>query len=125
MKKVYLFCLVISLSFLFLSCQKEKDGTVVFWFNQSTAQWLYDNQVPSCTYYIDGVDVGGMGINVHFESQPSCYDIGTITVNKSLGYENSKTFPFKVTNSFTGDIIWQGNIEIFADQCNVIYLSHQ
>ncbi len=125
MKKVYLFCLVICIGVIFFSCQKEKEGTVVFWFNQSTAQWLYDNQVPAVTYYIDGIDVGGQGINVSFESQPSCYEIGTITVSKSLGYESSKTFPFKVTNSFTGDIIWQGNIEILADQCNGIHLTHQ
>ncbi len=94
----------------------QYSASVVFWYNQSAAEYLMDDDATSLTFYINGQIVGSTGTNVYWPSALSCGSNGSITVEKDLGEETSKTYSYAVKDQ-TGFTYWNGNITFEAGTC--------
>jgi hypothetical protein len=104
------------------SCQYE--GTVQFWYNQSTSENLLDDGSASLTFSVDGNVIGSYATNVFFSSNPSCGQASVVRTIKDLGSSKTKSSTYRVVDDF-GDEIWTGNVTFdAADECLSIELTY-
>ena len=96
------------------SCLYE--GSVVFWYNEATANNLMAADAQSLTLYVDGSVIGSYATNVYFSSSPDCTAQSVVTVTKDLGSAKSKSYSYKVIDDddYTW---WEGNINVDANTC--------
>lgn len=66
------------------------EGSVVFWYNAATADFMQSLGVDELNFYVDGNLVGTRNINDFYTTQPDCGDAGSITVVKSLDDKKSR-----------------------------------
>jgi hypothetical protein len=104
------------------SCKYK--GSVVFWYNQATSNYLTsDPPSQSLVFYVDGAVVGSTAANVYWNSAPACGTNGSITVEKDLGTSKSKSFAFKVVDNNNYEH-WSNNVVIQANSCFKLQLSY-
>lgn len=92
------------------------EGSIVFWYDLTTAASLQSIGETSLTYYFDGVIVGSQAASVGWTGAPECGQNGSITVTKSLGFVKSKSYSFKVVDQ-DGVTIWENTITLDANTC--------
>jgi hypothetical protein len=102
------------------TCQFE--GSVVFWNNQATANFLIDDEATALTYYVDGAVVGSSATSVYWTGAPDCGQSGSITVNKSLGNVKNKSYNYSVKDQ-DGIEYWSGVANFTANTCTALQLS--
>ena len=96
------------------SCTYE--GSIVFWYGESTATNLVADGSTSLTYTFDGAIVGSTAANVYDVTVPDCGADGSITVVKNLGLSNSKSFNYTITDQ--DDFVrWTGSAILDANTC--------
>lgn len=104
------------------SCQYE--GTVQFWYNQSTSQNLIDDGSTSLTISVDGNVIGSYATSVYFSGEPSCGQASIVRTVKNLGSSKTKAATYRVIDDF-GDEIWAGNFTFdAANECYSIKLTY-
>ena len=101
---------------MFQSCSRETSGTVVFWKNETTADFLVDSKVTVLYLFVDGKYVGSQEAETFFKSIPDCGDESAFTVTKDLEGESSAIFTFWVENQGRTKL-FDGTIEFFDDAC--------
>lgn len=128
MKRILLLSVVAFALLLNFSCEKddkETEGSVVFWYDSEVDQWLYDQSIPSLSFYFDGDKVDGTTIKP-YSSAPECGDIGSMTITKSLDGDKSKTFTYRVVNHWVeeeeGVEIWTGSVKLEDNTCTKLQL---
>ena len=99
----------------------EYEGNFVFWYNQTTAGNLIENDAQSLTIYVDGKVIGSYATNVYFASAPSCSESSVVTDKKDLGSDKKKSFSYKVIDddNYTW---WDGTIQYEANSCITLEL---
>jgi hypothetical protein len=143
-KKLYLILSIATLSTM-VSCKKEegctdknatnysesaeKDngscsykGTIVFWYNGSTSEYLYNLSSESLTFYVGGNVVGSTAATQYWTGAPSCGANASITVERDLGTSKSKSYSYEVVDN-DGYQVWAGNVEFEANTCTAIQLT--
>lgn len=92
------------------------EGSVVFWYNAATADFMQSLGVDELNFYVDGNLVGTRNINDFYTTQPDCGDAGSITVVKSLDDKKSRNFSFSIEDqeNFLLDV---GVFGIRANEC--------
>lgn len=104
------------------TCQYE--GSVQFWYNQSTSENLIDDGSTSLTFSVDGTVIGSYATSVFFSGDPSCGQSSVVRTIKDLGAAKTKTSTYKVVDDF-GDEIWAGNVTFDASkECLSIELTY-
>ena len=99
------------------------NGSVVFWYNQATSNYLTsDPPSQSLVFYVDGVVVGSTAANVYWNSAPSCGTNGSITVEKDLGFSKSKSYNYRVVDNNNLEL-WSGNVSLDANTCLALQLN--
>jgi hypothetical protein len=101
------------------SCLYE--GSIVFWFNQSTANDLMEDDAISLKYYVDGNLIGSSATSVYWTGAPNCDQSGAVSVTKDLGDTKTKSFTYSVKDQ-TGFEYWSGNIIFTANTCTAYEL---
>lgn len=96
------------------SCKYE--GSVVFWYNQSTSTFLVGDGATALTYYVNGAVVGSSAASVYFTGAPNCGQSSSITVVKDLGSDKTKSYTYSVKDQ-TGHEYYGGNVTITANTC--------
>lgn len=100
------------------SCAYE--ATLVFWHNQTTAQWFISNSITSLTYYVDGLYAGSVASNVYYSGAPNCTQSGTVSLTKSLGSSTEKTFTYSVKDQ-DGLVLVSSTVTLSAERpCHTI-----
>ena len=101
------------------SCEYE--GSVVFWYNQATADSLQDYDAQSLTISVDNQVIGSYATNVYFAEAPTCKTSSVVTTTEDLGGAKSKSYSYTVTDQ--DDFVWwSGNINVDANTCTGIEL---
>jgi hypothetical protein len=104
------------------SCKYK--GSVVFWYNQATSNYLTsDPPSQSLVFYVDGAVVGSTAANVYWNSAPTCGTNGSITVEKDLGTSKSKSYAYRVLDN-NGWELWSDNVVFEANTCFELELSY-
>jgi len=96
------------------------EGSVVFWYDQTTSQNLIDYLSASLTFYVDGNVIGSTGTNVYWASAPDCEN-GSVAKTFQLGNVKTQSFSYKVIDDW-GDEIWKGTVEISGNTCKIVQL---
>lgn len=96
------------------SCSFE--GSVVFWYDESTSEGLMYYGVTSLTYYFDGEIVGSSAANVYWTGAPDCGQTGSVTVEKDLGNIKTQPYSYRVIDQ-TGFEVWEGIVNLKANTC--------
>ncbi len=94
----------------------QYSGEMVFWYGETTANYLVANNVTSLVFYFDGQIAGSWAANLYYTSKPTCGQNGSITVTKKLGESKSKAFEYQVLDQ-DDNIVWEGVINIDANTC--------
>lgn len=92
------------------------EGSVVFWYNQATAQALVNDNATSLTFYVNGKIVGSTAASVYLTSEPSCGANGAITAVTDLGGVKSKAYTYSIKDD-TGYEYWNGVANFTANTC--------
>jgi len=92
------------------------EGSVVFWYDQSVANFLDGDGATTLYFYLDGQLVGSQGALMYWTSAPTCGQNSSITVTKDLGTVKSKTYTYKVIDQ-TGFEYWSGSLSVDANTC--------
>jgi hypothetical protein len=145
-KNLLSFSAILMLSMAFVSCKKqegctdknasnysvdaeEDDGTctykgsVVFWYNQATSNYLTsDPPSQSLVFYVDGTVVGSTAANVYWNSAPSCGANGSITVEKDLGFSKSRAYNYSIVDNNNLEL-WSGSVTMDANTCLAFQLN--
>ena len=103
------------------SCAYE--GNVIFYYDQSVATALIDDEYTELTYYINNELVGSSSSSVYFPGSvaPSCDVQGLVKVKKSLGSVKTLTYTYSVKSA--GDELWSGSVVVNANSCKAIQLT--
>lgn len=104
------------------SCKYE--GSIVFWFKQSTSQALLFRGITSLSYYVDGKLIGSSSSSVYFNSVPDCNTTNVVKYTLDLGSSKSKSILFKVTDPIDGEIVWEGTETLKANTCIQLELNY-
>jgi hypothetical protein len=99
------------------------DGSIVFWYNQATSDSLVANGSVSLTYYVDGVVVGSSATSVYWTGAPNCGQSGSVTINKDLGSNKSRTASYSVKDE-SGLEYWSGTLTFTANTCQATELTY-
>ncbi len=95
----------------------EYEGSIVFWYNQSTSAALVNYGAKSLVYYIDGNIIGSSATSVYFNAGPACGATGSVGATGALtGKYESVTYSVVDDN---GTELWGGDITLVANQCMV------
>ena len=97
------------------SCTYE--GSVQFWYNQSTSQYLVNNDITGLEIYVDGELIGSYATTVYFTSAPNCSESSVVRKTKDLGKSKSASGSYVVKDSETGTTLWQGSFTYQANTC--------
>lgn len=92
------------------------EGSIVFWYNQSTSSFLIGDGATSLTYYVNGAVVGSSATSVYYGSAPNCGQNASITVTKDLGKDKSKSYTYSVKDQ-TGFEYYTGTVTFKANTC--------
>jgi len=103
------------------SCAYE--GSIVFWYNQATADSLIADGATALTYYVNGVVVGSSAASVYWSGSPNCDQSGSVTVNKDLGSVKNKSYTYSVKDQ-TGFEYWAGTVDFTANTCTAYQLTY-
>lgn len=126
MKTFKLVLLVIVTAMIFSSCTKEHEGSIVFWFDQTTYQWMQENQIAAVlVFYLDDEEIGVNSFPS--TSAPTCGEVGSVTAVKSLGKEKSKEFTYKVNAMYAGPVeetIWEGTVVLEHGVCKAFKITN-
>lgn len=101
------------------SCQYQ--GSIVFWYNQRTADSLVADQATSLTYYVDGEVMGSSATSVYWASEPDCGESGSITITKDLDNVKNLSFTYRIVDN-TGFEYFGGVANFTANNCDAIEL---
>jgi hypothetical protein len=101
------------------SCKYE--GSIVFYYKESTAAELLADGSAALTYYVDGSIIGSSAANVYFTAAPNCGANGSVSKTIDLGSDKSKSIAYKVIDDL-GYIIWEGSYTVKANTCNQLEL---
>ena len=96
------------------SCQYQ--GSIVFWYNQTTAQIFNSNNINSLIYYVDNQIIGSSSTSVYFTAIPDCGYSGAITYTSNMGSNMSESILVKVKDE-TGFILYEFAVMLQADVC--------
>jgi len=101
------------------SCTYE--GSVVFWYNAATADFMESLGVTELSFYVDNDLVGTRSIADFYTVQPNCGYAGSVTLVKSLGDKKSRNFLFSIEdqNNFLLD---EGLLGIRDNECTAYRL---
>ena len=95
------------------SCQYK--GSIVFYYDKSTADSMYEWGITSLTFYVDNELVGSSAATVYAVYPPNCGDNGSVTYDKDLGSLDHKISTYQVLDQdgyevFSGLIEFNGNV---------------
>ena len=96
------------------SCAYE--GSIVFWYNHATADFLLADGATALTYYVNGAVVGSSAASVYWTGAPNCDQSGSVTVKKDLGSVKSKSFTYSIKDQ-TGYEYYSGSVTFDANTC--------
>ncbi len=99
----------------------EYQGRIIFWYDETAAEYLIENDVISLKYYVDGELVGSSAASVYYSDAPECGQDGTVTVTKNLGKDKTKSFTYSVKDQ-DGIELWSGNVTFKSNTCTAIQL---
>ncbi|MBC8464697.1 MAG: hypothetical protein H8D62_03370 [Bacteroidetes bacterium] len=91
-------------------------GSMVFWYGESTANYLINNSVTALTYYVDNQIVGSSAASVYWTGAPDCEQKASVTITKDLGNVKNKSYTFSV-RSDSGVEEWTGVANFTANTC--------
>jgi hypothetical protein len=74
-------------------------GSLVFWYNQTSATDATNAGYTTLTYYVNGSQVGSSAIGNGLASAPTCGASGTISSTQELGTLTSKSFNYMILAS--------------------------
>lgn len=93
------------------SCTYE--GKIIFWYNQTTANFLVNDGATSLNYYVDGQLIGSSSASVYYTSSPSCTSNGHASQTKDLGKSKSQSSSYSVKDQ-TSFEYWSGSVTFDA-----------
>ena len=102
------------------SCSFE--GNVVFWFGESTSNFLTGDGAQSLTYYVDGQVVGSEAANIFWTAAPDCGQNSSITVTKNIGNAKNMSYTYSVVDQ-TGFEYYSGVLNFTANTCTALELN--
>ena len=106
----------------------EDDGScgysafIVFWYNQQTATNLASAGYSNIKCTIDGSVVGTSPSSVHFATEPTCGQSGSLSITQSLGNNKSQSVNYVITDASSGNVIWSGSLGLNNNVCIKKYL---
>lgn len=101
------------------SCKYE--GSIVFYYKESTATQLISDGSSALTYYVNGSIIGSSAASVFFTTVPTCGSNGSVSKTIDLGSDKAKSITYKVIDDL-GYIIWEGSYNVKANTCNQLEL---
>jgi hypothetical protein len=130
MKKfIYITSLVLfsAITFFATSCSKEEDkdkeGSIVFWYSEATATGLQTDGATTLTYYVDGQVVGSGATTVFWTGAPDCGQNGSVTVTKNLGNASNLSFTYSIQDQ-TGFEYFTGVANFTENTCTTIEMTY-
>ena len=113
------------LSLIIFSCSKEeekiKEGSVVFWTDESAADFLGKQKVSTLLFYVGNEYVGSCSAREYWDRAPSCGQNGAITVTKKLGNASSLSYEYYVEDE-RGFKRWSGIVNFVDNTCTQMQL---
>jgi len=101
------------------SCAYE--GSIVFWYNKTTSEFLLSDGAIALTYYVNGSIVGSTDASVYWSGAPDCDQSGSVTIKKDLGSDKTKSFTFSAKDQ-TGWEYFKGTVDFTANNCTTYQL---
>jgi hypothetical protein len=101
------------------SCLYE--GTVVIWYDKTTAQALSAAHVTALILYLDGLYIPVNQEIVGYTEAPSCNDVGSITLGEDLVHAKSRTSTL-VVNDQDNNEYWNELVHFTANTCTKVQL---
>ncbi len=100
------------------------ESTVVFWWNQSTQDWLYNDFLADNVYfYINDKQFATESALTYWTTTPNCGDNGNIEYTYDLAGNKTQAATYKVIDNY-GDQVWSGIINFNANTCLAIELTN-
>lgn len=99
------------------------EGSVVFWYGQTTATKLGAAGSTALTYYVDGILAGSSAASIYWTAAPECGQAQSVTSKKDLGIVKSKSYTFSIKDQ-TGTEIWAGTQTWTANTCLKLELTY-
>ncbi len=96
------------------------EGSVVFWYNDSTSIHLNDSSITELTFYIDSQPVGYQLSTTYAYGQPECGQ--GISHRKSMK-ETSASYYYYVHDQ-NGMDVWSGTLTLVGGYCNPLKLEY-
>ena len=114
------------LALLMFGCEKDepikiKEGSVVFWTDESAVDFLHKQNVKTLLFYVDNEFVGSCASGQYWSQAPACGGNGTITVTKKLGNASSLSYEYYVKDEY-GFTRWRGIINFVDNTCTQMRL---
>ncbi|MGB1248455.1 MAG: hypothetical protein ACPG4Z_06185, partial [Chitinophagales bacterium] len=115
---LFLTILLGGITMFLTSCSKDEDtsGSVLFWYGESTSDFLINDDAQTLTYYVDDEIVGSSATSVFWTGAPDCGQNGSITVTKNLGGDASKVYSYSVIDQ-TGFEYYSGTVAFTDGDC--------
>ncbi|MDR1544713.1 MAG: hypothetical protein LBS50_09990 [Prevotellaceae bacterium] len=126
-KKTFLILLAsASIGSIFTSCDNtvvvgEHEGSVVFWYSKTTAEYLVNRGVTTLKFYVDNEFAGSQAASMYWNSAPECGQNASTTVTKDLGSSTSKSSEYVVKDQ-NENVLWQGLATFTDGVCQKILL---
>lgn len=145
MKKILLGCLIASMPFL-TSCEKEGctdpdsvhyddkadsddgsceyEGSQVFWYGETTAQALVNQNVTLLKFYLNGNLSGSTAADVYRVTTPTCSDnLGALKITMDLGGVKTQSYTLTVETQ-DGIEVWDATVNFNANTCTSTELTY-
>lgn len=104
---------------------KKSDGScnyeskVTFWFDQQTADYLYNTDVSDyVSITINGVFVGNYSTTTYFTAAPACEQAGAFSYTLDMGANSSSPLTYDIWNEWD-DINWNKTIQAQGNNCYI------
>lgn len=98
-------------------------GSIVFWYGQSTATKLGTAGATALTYYVDGILVGSSAASIYWTGAPDCGQAQSVTSVKDLGIVKSKTYNYSIKDQ-AGVEVWGGTQTWTGNTCLKLELTY-
>ena len=96
------------------SCEYE--GGVVFWYNQSTSQYLSSNGVNSLIIRVNNQIIGSYSTSVYYIQIPSCDTQGVVSYTSNFGNSTTESALVNIQDGL-GNVIYEFAITLEANNC--------